>query len=137
MTDDFEPKDSRSLVGLMRELPGQFAALAKAELAQFSAELKKKAIHAGLGMGTIAIALLLLFFMLAVLIAAAVLALALVFPAWLAALIVAAALLVIAVIFALVGVAAFKRVPPLMPTDSVASVKEDLNAIKGMGKYDN
>jgi uncharacterized membrane protein YqjE len=137
MTDDVGPKSSRSLVALIRELPGQFVALAKAELAQISAELKKKALHAGIGMGMITVALLLLFFMLAVLIAAAVLGLALVFPAWLAALIVAAALLVIAVIFALIGVASFKRVPPLVPKDAVASVKEDLSAIKGMGKYDN
>jgi len=110
--------------------------LAKAELAQFTTALKKKAIHAGIGIGLIVVALLLLFFVLAVLIAAAVLGLSVVFPGWLAALIVAGALLVIVVILVLIAVASFKKIPPLVPAETVAGVKEDLNAIKGMGKYD-
>ncbi|WP_308466884.1 phage holin family protein [Rathayibacter soli] len=129
-------KGSRSLVALIRELPGLFIALAKAELTQFTAALKKKAIHAGIGIGLVAVALLLLFFTLAVLIAAAVLGLAVVFPGWLAALIVAGALLVIVVVLVLIAMSSFKKIPPLVPPETVASVKEDLNAIKGMGKYD-
>lgn len=137
MTDDTDSKSSRSLFRLIRELPGLLVALAKAELAQFTAELKKKAVHAGVGMGLLAGALLFLFFVFAVLIAAAILGLAVVLPAWLSALIVAAALLLIAVVLALAGIASFKKVPPLVPAETTASVKEDLSAIKGMGRYDH
>lgn len=122
---------------LVGQLPSQLVALAKAELAQFSTQLKAKAISAGVGVAMFVVAAVLLFFMLSALVAAAVFALSLVFPGWLAALLTAAGLLILAVILALIGVAAMKKVTPIVPEQSVDSVKEDLSAIKGMGKYDN
>ena len=137
MSDEYDPKSSHSLFTLVGQLPGLLVALFKAELAQLTAQLKSKAISAGVGIGLFLGAAVLLFFLMEALVIAAVFALALVFPGWLAALLTAAGLLIIAVILALVGIAALKKVTPLVPEETKASVKEDLSAIKGMGKYDN
>lgn len=137
MTDSFEPKSSQSLLALLKDLPSMLVRLLKAELAQLAAELKSKAIHAGVGIGLLVFASLLLFFMAGALVAAAVLALSLVFTPWLAALLTAAGLLILAGIVGLVGMRSLKGATPLMPQDTVSSVKEDVNAIKGMGKYDH
>lgn len=137
MSDGYEPKSSRSLFALVGQLPGLFMALLKAELAQLTAQLKRKAVSAGIGIGLFLGAAVLLFFLMEALVIAAVFALALVFPGWLAALLTAAGLLIIAVILALVGIASLKRATPLMPEETKASIREDISAIKGMGKYDN
>jgi hypothetical protein len=79
---------------------------------------------------------MLAFFALAVLIAAGVLALALVLPAWLAALIVFVVLLLLAGLLVFIGVQALKRVGSLAPKSTMVSVREDADAIKGMGAYD-
>jgi hypothetical protein len=136
--DDTAPSrsDSKSLITLLRELPGLLVALFKAELNQFKTELTRKLKYAGIGIGMFAVAALFGFFLLATLIAAAVLALALVFPPWLAALLTAAGLLILVVLFALVGMASLKKGMPPAPTETVESVKEDVEAIKGMGHYD-
>jgi hypothetical protein len=52
-------------------------------------------------------------------------------PAWLAALIVAGILLVIAGIAILIGVSSLKKVPPIIPEETKASLGEDLRALKG------
>jgi len=57
-------------------------------------------------------------------------------PGWLAALIVGGALLVITVVLVLVGVNQLKRGTPPVPTETIESVKKDVNAIKGIGKRD-
>lgn len=136
MADELNAKNTRSLFTLIRDLPGLLVALLKAELAQLRAELTRKAIHAGIGIGMFAVAGVLVFFMLGVLVAAAVLGLAVVFPGWLAALLVAALLLILAVVLALLGVRWFKKSMPPVPTTTLASVKEDVQAIKGVGRYD-
>ena len=65
---------------------------------------------------------------------AAILALSLVMPGWLAALLVAAVLLIVAVILALIGYRVLKKGIPPVPTESIDSVRRDIQAIKGMGK---
>ncbi|MCX7522657.1 phage holin family protein [Microbacterium sp. STN6] len=137
MTDDVKVKSSRSLLTLIKDLPTQLIALVKAELAQLKAEMVSKAIHAGVGIGLFAFAGLLAFFLLALLITAGVLALALVFPGWLAALLGAAGLAIIIIVLVLVGIRWFKKGMPPLPTKTIGSVKEDVNAIRGMGKYDH
>jgi hypothetical protein len=129
-------RGSRSLITLISELPGLVIAVIKAELNRLKAELADKAKHAAVGMGMFVGAAVFAFFGLCVLIATAVLGLAVVLPAWLAALIVAVALLVIAGILALVGVRSFKKMGSLAPERTIASVKDDIDAIKGMGSYD-
>lgn len=128
--------NSRSLLTLLRDLPTQLVALLKAELTRLKTEMVDKAIHAGVGIGLFVVAALLGFFLLAVLIAAAVLGLAVVFPGWLAALLVAAGLLILVIIFGLLGLRFFSKAMPPVPVQTVASVKDDVNAIKGVGKYD-
>jgi putative superfamily III holin-X len=137
MSDEYDPKSSHSLFTLIGQLPGLFMALLKAELAQLTDQLKRKAVSAGIGIGLFLGAAVLLFFLMEALVIAAVFALALVFPGWLAALLTAAGLLIIAIILALVGMASLKKATPLVSEETKASVREDISAIKGMGKYDN
>jgi uncharacterized membrane protein YqjE len=132
----FNPKTRQSLITLIRELPTLLVRLAKAELQQFTTALKAKLLQAGIG---IALFLVAAFFALTgfwVLVVAAVLGLAEVLPAWLAALIVAVVFLVLAGVLALLGVGRLKKGLPPVPKESVDSVKEDLDAVKGVGRYD-
>ena len=137
MTDDDRAISSRSLFQLIRDLPSLLVALARAEIEQLKEELAAKAKYAGVGIGLFAFALGLLFFALGCLIAAAILGLALVLPGWAAALIVFGALVVIAVVLALIGVQSLKRTGGMAPENTIASVQEDVEAIKGMGRYDD
>ncbi len=134
---DLERARSRSLVALVSDLPRVVVALLKAELAHLRAEFSEKAKHAGVGIGLFAAAAGLLFFALGVLVAAAILGLAVVLPGWLSALIVFVALLVIAGLLALLGTSSLKRMQGVAPRQTIDSIKEDTEAIKGMGRYDN
>jgi hypothetical protein len=130
------PKRSRSLFQLIADLPALLVALVKAELAQAKVEFAAKAKNAGVGIGMFVLAGLLAFFALGVLIAAGVLGLAVVLPAWLAALIVFAVLLLLAGLLAFLGQRSFKRVGSIAPQSTIVSIREDADAIKGMGAYD-
>ena len=136
VADETGPKNSRSLAALIAQLPGQLMALVKAELDHLKKELVRKAVHAGIGIGFFAFAGVILFFLVPVLLAAAVLGLAVVFPGWLAALLVAAGMLILIGILVLLGIRWFKKAMPPAPSESIDSMKEDVEAIKGMGRYD-
>lgn len=131
-----EPR-KRSLFTLIADIPSLITRLIKDEIEQLKDELIGKLKHAGIGIGLLAGAGAFLFFALAVFIAAAVIGLATVLPAWAAALIVGGALLVIAIVLVLIGVANLKRGVPPAPTKTIASVKKDVNAIKGIGKRES
>ena len=133
----FNPKARRSLVALVGELPGQIGALVNAELAAFKAELAGKAKNFGLGAALFVVAGLLLFFAVAVFIATAIIALALVLQLWFAALIVGVALLVVAVVLALIGLNRVKKATETDPNGVRESLRQDLDALKGVGEYDN
>lgn len=126
----------RSLFKMIADLPGYFADLVRSEIELLKAELIAKAKHAGVGAGLVAAGVFFAFFAFAVLLTAAVLGIATALPGWLAALIVGGALLVITAILVLVGVNQLKRGTPPVPTETIASVKKDVNAIKGIGKRD-
>ena len=132
-----EPARARSLAQLISDLPGLIVALLRAELNHLKAEFAEKAKYAGVGMGLIAGAAFLLFFAFGALVAAAILGIAVALPAWAAALIVFGALVVIAVVLALVGVRSFKKMDGVAPSQTIDSIKEDADALKGLGKYDN
>lgn len=134
---DRERARSQSLGELIASLPRLLIQLVKAELANLRAEYAEKAKYAGIGIGLFVVAAAFLFFALGVLVAAAILGLALVLPGWAAALIVFGALLVITAILALIGVGSLKRVNGAAPTETIASVRSDIDAVKGLGKYDN
>lgn len=133
----FNPKVKRSLITLIGELPAQVGALVSAELAAFKAEMTGKAKNFGIGAGLFAGAAVFLFFATGVLIATAIIALALVLPPWLAALLVGLALLVIALILALVGVNRVKKAAANDPDGMRASLRHDVDALKGVGEYDH
>jgi len=126
----------RSLFKLIGDLPGYLVELLRSELERLKQELISKAKHLGVGVGLILVGAFLAFFAFAVLIAAAVLGIATALPAWLAALIVGVGLLLITAILVLIGVNQLKRGVPPVPEETIASVKEDVNAIKGIGKRD-
>ncbi|RNE66999.1 phage holin family protein [Cryobacterium tepidiphilum] len=138
MTDTASnPKTRRSLSALLGELPSQIGDLVRAELAAFKAELTEKLKGLGIGAAMFAAAALFLFFAGCVFIATAIIALALVLPLWLSALIIAVVLLIIAVVLALVGL---KKVKAATATDSNgvrASIREDIDALKGVGEYEH
>jgi len=139
MTDPQRPASARtkSLAQLVSELPQLIVRLLKAELDHLKAEFAEKAKHAGIGIGLLAVTALLLFYALGVLIAAAILGIAVALPAWAAALIVFGALVVIAVVLALIGIRSFKKMDGVAPSQTIDSIKEDADALKGLGKYDN
>lgn len=128
------PSKKRSLLALIADLPRLFGDLIRGEIEQLKAEIIGKIKHAGIGIGLFAAAGFFAFFAFAVLVAAAILGIAEALPAWLAALIVAAALLVITGILAGIAVIQVKRGVPPTPTETIRSVKQDVNAIKGIGK---
>lgn len=134
---DRERARSQSLGELITALPRLVIELLKAEFAHLKAEFAEKAKYAGIGIGLFVVAAVFLFFALGVLVSAAVLGLAVVLPGWASALIVFGALLVIAAVLVLIGVSSLKRMDGVAPSETIASVKSDVDALKGMGKYDN
>lgn len=131
MSDD--DRNRRSLFGLIADLPRLLADLVKDELERLKREMLAKVKHAGIAVGLFVAAALFAFFLMAVLIAAAILGLAVVLPGWAAALIVAGLLLVIVAILVGIGVAQVKQGMPPAPIETITSVKKDVNAIKGIG----
>ena len=128
--------DRKSVFALIGELPGIVSTLIRDEIEQIKKEVTGKLTELGIGVGFFAGAAFIGFFLFAVLLTAAILGLAVVFPGWLAALIVAFVLLVIAVVLVLLGMKRVKKGVPPTPEDSIKSVKNDVRAYKGMGKYD-
>ena len=122
---------------MITALPRLLIELLKAELAHLRAEFAEKAKYAGIGIGLFVGAAAFLFFALGVLVAAAILGLAVVLPGWAAALIVFGALLIIAAVLVLIGISSLKRMNGVAPTETIASVKSDIDAVKGLGRYDD
>ncbi|WP_285114653.1 phage holin family protein [Leifsonia sp. fls2-241-R2A-40a] len=128
---------AKSVAQLVTDLPRQLVELLTAELNHLKAEFAEKAKYAGVGIGLFAGAAFLLFFAFGTLVAAAILGIAVALPGWAAALIVFGALVVIAVVLALIGVRSLKKMDGVAPSQTIDSIKEDVDAVKGLGKYDN
>ncbi|MBT2516986.1 phage holin family protein [Streptomyces sp. ISL-90] len=126
--------DERSLLTLIGELPERFSTLVRAEIDQIKAELGYKAKHFGIGAGLVVIAGFVGIFLLGTLIATGILALSLVMPGWAAALIVSGVLLLIVLILLGIAWRSFKRGSE--PLETIESVRQDLDAVKGVGDYD-
>lgn len=73
MTEPIRPK--RSLLTLLKDLPGLVSELVTAEIEQLKAELKRKFTALGIGAGLLAGAAVVLLFMVGVLLTAAIVAL--------------------------------------------------------------
>jgi hypothetical protein len=139
VTDLKNPQEStkKSLGSLLGSLPELISRLIRGEIALAKTELATKLKEVGVGAGLLVGAALFGFFLLAVLLTAAVLGLSTVVAPWLAALIVAAVLLIVTAVLALLGVKALKKGVPPTPEKTVASVKADVTALKGQGTYDS
>lgn len=123
------PTDA-SIGDLVSRVSEQTSRLIRDELRLAQAELTQKGKRAGLGAGLFGGAGIFAFYGFACLIAAAVLGLANAVSGWLAALIVAVVLFAVAGIAALIGKKEVKQAVPPVPTETVASVKQDINALK-------
>ncbi|MGK5113419.1 MULTISPECIES: phage holin family protein [unclassified Geodermatophilus] len=123
------PEDS-STGQLIGQLTEQISRLVRDEARLAQAEVTQKAKRLGVGAGLFGGAGLFAFFGTAVLIAAAVLALALALPGWLAALIVAVVLFAVAGVLALIGKKDVDKATPPLPTQAIASTKEDIATVK-------
>jgi hypothetical protein len=132
MTEPIRSK--RSLLTLLTDLPGLVSELIAAEIEQLKAELKRKFTALGIGAGLIAGAAVVLLFMVGVLLTAAILALSLVMPGWLAALLVAVVLLLVAALLGWIGYRKLQNGMPPVPTETIESLKRDLDVVRGVGK---
>jgi uncharacterized membrane protein YqjE len=115
---------------LVSRLSQEVSELVRNELRLAQAEVSGKAKKAGIGAGLFGAAGITALFGVGVLIATAILALDLVMDAWLAALIVGVVLLAAAGIAALLGKKKVQEAAPPVPTETVESVKRDVQAVK-------
>lgn len=116
----------RTLKLLFRLAPRQL----NDEVAFAKIELKRKGIQVGVAAAFLAVALVLLLFVVVGLIVAAIMGLATIMPAWLAALLVSAAFLLIALIGGLIGMRKFKKAMPLLPEETIRGIKHDIGIAK-------
>lgn len=132
----FNPKSRRSVGKLAGSLPKLAVSLAKDELEQAKNEMAAKAKFGGIGAGLFAVVAFFAITLWAVLVTAAILGLNTVFAPWLSALIVAGVLLIIMIVAAVVAISLFKKMKGVVPEETVTSLKQDVNALKGLGKYE-
>jgi Flp pilus assembly protein TadB len=127
---DSEDLRERSLGELLGQLSEQTTRLVHQELELAKAELTDKARQAGMGAGLFGGAGALGLAALGALTACLILALNAVVPAWLAALIVAVVYGIIALVLVRQGQARMKRAVPPVPTQTIETVKEDVEWAK-------
>jgi Flp pilus assembly protein TadB len=121
---------NQSVAELIKQVSEESSRLLRSERRLAQAEMTQKAKTAGWASGPSGAAAVLGWFALGCLLATAILALALVLPAWLAALIVAVVVAIAAGIAALVAKKKVAEAAPPVPTDTVESVKKDVEEIK-------
>jgi uncharacterized membrane protein YqjE len=136
MTDPAsEPKArKRSLLDLLTSLPEQVQELVQREIQLVKTEIAEKLKALGAGAGLLLGAAVTFLFFVGVLLTLAIIGLSYVMPDWAAALVVAGVLLIVAVILGIVGYRVLMRGIPPVPTESIASIKKDIFAIKGEGR---
>jgi Flp pilus assembly protein TadB len=129
-----EKEKKRSIFQLVADVPTLVRELVMGEINLLKTEIINKLKIAGIGVGLLLGAVLVLFFFISVLLTAAVLGLAVVMPPWLAALVVAFVLLIVVAILAWIGYRELKKALPPLPELTIKNLKRDINAIKGVGK---
>lgn len=120
---------------LVSQLSTAMSRLVRDELKMAQLEVSGKAKKAGVGVGMFGAAGVIALYGVGVLLACIVLALALVVDAWLAALIVAVVLFLIAGIAALIGKKRVSQAAPPVPSQAIAGVKEDVDAVRNPGAH--
>jgi hypothetical protein len=129
---DTAPPDpaSASTGELVGQLSEQLGRLVRDEVRLAQAEVTQKAKRLGLGAGLLGGAGLVAILGLGALVTAAILGLAHVLPGWLAAVIVAVVLFAVAGVLALLGKKDVQQAAPPLPTETIASVQADVDAVK-------
>lgn len=107
-------------------LIGRIVGVIKTEIERAKVETARKLKGIGAGVGVLAAAGAIGFFLIGVLITAAILGLATVWPAWLAALTVAGAMLIIIGILVAVGTSLINKNKDLTPQQSIDNIKAAL-----------
>ena len=115
---------------LIGQLSDQLTRLVRDEVRLAQAEVTQKAKKLGVGIGLFGGAGVVALLGVGALVTAAILALALVLPGWLAGLIVAVALFLVAGVLALLGRKDVQQAAPPLPTDTLASVQADIDAVR-------
>ena len=115
---------------LIGQIGDQVTALVRAEVRLAQAEVTQKAKRFGIGAGLFGGAGLVTVLGLGALITAAILGLASVMPGWLAAVLVAVVLFAVAGVLALLGKKDVQKAAPPLPTETIASVRADVDAVK-------
>ena len=115
---------------LIGQLTDQLSRLVRDEVRLAQAEVTQKAKRLGIGAGLFGGAGLVAVLGLGALITAAILGLAHVMPGWLAGIVVAVVLFLIAGVLALLGKKDVQQATPPLPTDTIASVKQDVATVK-------
>ena len=133
MASSNNSSEERSLFALLRDLPGLFLDLIRAEFEQLKRELTRKLKHIGIGSALLLVALILLSFLVFTLIVAGIFALALVMPYWAAALVMSGIIITAIAILVGIAMANFKKVGNALPTETFDSIVDDANAIRGEG----
>jgi uncharacterized membrane protein YqjE len=133
---DTEDLRERSLGELLKQLSEQTTRLVHQELELAKAELTQKGKQAGMGAGMFGGAGAVGLAALGALTACFVLALDAVMPAWLAALIVAVVYGAVAAVLVLRGRAKVKQAVPPVPTQTIDTVKEDVEWAKTQMRSD-
>lgn len=129
MTLENNPKQGPSIGELVAKITAQFSALVRDELKYATVQLQAKATKLGIGGALLAVVGVLAFYLLTLLLGAAVAGFAHVMPVWAAFLTVAGILLLIMVILALVALAKFKSSKQNI-VDPKAGLTKDVDAIK-------
>ncbi len=115
---------------LVKELSQQGRRLAGNHIELAKAELSEKAKQAGIGAGALGVAAVFALGMLGALTATMILALNIVLAPWLAAVIVTGVYALGAGMAAAAGRTQFKKAAPLVPQETVESLKEDVEWLK-------
>ncbi len=123
----------RSLGQLVSDLSEQTSRLVRAEIALAKTEMTERAKVLGAGSGMLVAAGVLALYLLAAILTTLIIVLDLWMPLWLAALIVTLLLLAVVAILALLGVKALKKASPPSPQAAIASVRDDVEALKPSG----
>ncbi|SDH64649.1 phage holin family protein [Agrococcus jejuensis] len=125
--------ERRSLPELLAEVPTLVVNLFRAELENLQSEVKGKVAKLGIGGALLAVAGVMAIFMLGWLLAAVNGLWQLLFAEWAAALLTAACLLVVIGILVLIGIPLLKRGAAFKEMDSLDSIKDDVNMVRGLG----
>lgn len=131
MTTNAPPQ--RSLGQLVSDLSEQTSRLVRAEIQLAKTEIAERAKILGAGSAMLVAAGVLALYLLTAILATLVIVLDLWLPLWLASLIVTLLLLVVVVVLALLGLKALKKASPPAPKAAIASVQDDVAAVKGPG----